>query len=107
MNSGSLSPLNSLSIFSVRRSVCRLLVVLLLLTGLEQSALAQDVRLENNPVLITGPLQVRFAFTDKNGAPQDLPVQQVPFLNGLPWSLQQTATSLLLTGNASSYFDQL
>lgn len=42
-----------------------------------ETARATDIRLENKTVLVSGPLQVRFAFTDQNGASQDIPLQQL------------------------------
>lgn len=79
------------------------------LFGCPRPGEAQDIRLENQPVLITGPLQVRLAFTDQNGAPQDIPLQQLPStaFASLPQPLQQAKGSVLLQGQASTFFDQL
>ena len=82
----------------------------LFLLFLTASAWAKDVRLENNPVAILGPLQLRLAFTDQNGTAHDVPLQQLSpaALSSLPAQLQQAATSVLLDGKAaSSQFDQL
>jgi hypothetical protein len=81
----------------------------MLLAGSLQASQAQDVRLENNAVLVTGPLQVRLAFTDQNNVVQDIPLQNLPpaAFNSLPVPLQQAKSSALLQGAASSFFDQL
>jgi len=81
----------------------------LMWAGFAKPIQAQDIRLEGNPTLIRGPLQVRFAFTDQNGAQQDLTLQQLPTstFNTLPASLQQAKSSVLLQGQAKSFFDQL
>lgn len=58
-----------------------------------------------NQVAITGPLQVRLMYTDKNGQAQSTVVSQLP-QSGLPGNLQKLdGVPLVKAANGKSYFD--
>lgn len=95
------------------RAALLLLVVaaLLLPAGRARTAQAQTsgTSLQNNSVVISGPLQVHLDYLDKSGKQQDVdlqsPSQSLP--RGLPSSLQQLQGSQLLTQPLTSAFTQL
>lgn len=82
-------------------------IVIATIFGLFPSTGYADNSLMNNQIVITGPLEVRFDYTDANGIAQDLTVQQLPqaVFVGLPAATQQVKNSPLLPGSA--YFDQI
>jgi hypothetical protein len=83
---------------------------LALVTVLTTAALLRaDINLLNNQADIVGPIQVRLAYTDKNGNGQDFALQQLPAAvsQTLPAAWVNLTNTPLLQGTASphGYFD--
>jgi hypothetical protein len=89
----------------VNRKTPVILTTLVMTAGM----LRADINLINNPTYIVGPIQVRLAYTDKNGNGQDFALQQLPAAvsQTLPAAWVNLTSTPLLQGTASphGYFD--